>query len=461
MARLNYVYRTCVVLSIWHALMVLCRAGAVQYSSGPGNIKGDVLVLDVTSLSFQGNHPVFPMYSSPNQCANACKTLPGCNAWTFCNNTGGCGSGCPEYVKSNPSLKADDPSGNPTIRSSKWKLPLTGFGPWGRTSGCASTCGYSCQQTGAWPEGMCSLKKVPDPSKPAYWSKNAKEGWVSGVIITPPACAGTTPGACEGCLGSSNPGACITCAKSSKVLPANLVSAVDASPAAGSQCVKCYTSSADPNKCSSCILQGGACQDCPLETFPNGDVDQCIACANKYGAGSFYGCRVCSTLANPQQTTKCISCFDKARKVACAAGVNAESKGYACADADDAVQSCSTCATSAADFTACEKCILTKPYSSGCGYCALLKAPSEQTSCYKCRADGKVLNSGCSDCLSYLSDPQQKQSCLSCLGDPKISSAGKSWCFGCQNWYNTLDGRNKCVKCLGTPQSDYLACSRL
>ena len=56
-----------------------------------------------------------PVYKSPSECADACKKLPGCNSWSFCNNLGtgiigegpgkGCGSGCPEYVKSNPTGK--------------------------------------------------------------------------------------------------------------------------------------------------------------------------------------------------------------------------------------------------------------------------------------------------------------------------------------------------------------------
>jgi hypothetical protein len=69
----------------------------------------------------------------------------------------------------------DDSSGNPTIRSRNWKLPVTGFGPWGRTNGCAFTCETTCQQTGPWPAGMCSLKKVADPNKPPYWSNDASE----------------------------------------------------------------------------------------------------------------------------------------------------------------------------------------------------------------------------------------------------------------------------------------------
>ena len=85
-----------------------------------------------------------------------------------------------------------------------------------------------------------------------------------------------------------------------------------------------------------------------MATVSAGPVDQCVACANKHGANNSDGCHVCSRLAKPQHTAKCISCFDKASKV------------VAPADLADAVQSCSTYAvTSAANFTACENCILT------------------------------------------------------------------------------------------------------
>jgi hypothetical protein len=71
----------------------------------PWNIKGDVLVLDVSSLFYQGNHPMFPSIGNAATCAGYCNKTVGCNAWTFCNSTDGCGSGCVEFVKTNPKRK--------------------------------------------------------------------------------------------------------------------------------------------------------------------------------------------------------------------------------------------------------------------------------------------------------------------------------------------------------------------
>jgi hypothetical protein len=68
-------------------------------------------------------------------------------------------------------------NGNPTIRNPAWKLPLTGFGPWGQTANCKMnySAPFDKQQTDAWPQGMCSLKVVTDPAKPVFWSRDPSE----------------------------------------------------------------------------------------------------------------------------------------------------------------------------------------------------------------------------------------------------------------------------------------------
>lgn len=58
------------------------------------NVKGDVLVLDATSLM---PHPMFE-----GECNNACARTPGCNAWVYCDNEAGCGSGCAACTANNP-----------------------------------------------------------------------------------------------------------------------------------------------------------------------------------------------------------------------------------------------------------------------------------------------------------------------------------------------------------------------
>jgi hypothetical protein len=126
-------------------------AQGVKYTSSTGNINGQLLVLDVTSLSFQvwavagdslrvgsrealagatlthmlvcfsqGNHPMFPAYGRPTDCEKACKNMPECSAWTFCNSTSGCGSGCIDYVNKNP------PCELPAAVCCTGMLPVTG-----------------------------------------------------------------------------------------------------------------------------------------------------------------------------------------------------------------------------------------------------------------------------------------------------------------------------------------------
>lgn len=71
------------------------------FSKQPFNIRAQVLILDVGSLSFQGNHPIAPPFAEEG-CADACARTPGCNAWTYCSKKEGCGSGCKAYTDKNP-----------------------------------------------------------------------------------------------------------------------------------------------------------------------------------------------------------------------------------------------------------------------------------------------------------------------------------------------------------------------
>lgn len=80
-------------------------AGAEPFSTQPWNIKGDTLIFDVGSLSFQGNHPMSPPYTEQG-CADACLRTPGCNGWTFCSSKTGCGSGCKAYSDKNPACES-------------------------------------------------------------------------------------------------------------------------------------------------------------------------------------------------------------------------------------------------------------------------------------------------------------------------------------------------------------------
>lgn len=90
------------VLVLLFALVGALAQSPLKYEQKPWNVRGEVLVLDVSSLSYQGNHPMFPTLSKPEQCGFVCSATPGCNAWTYCNATEGCGSGCLAYTAKNP-----------------------------------------------------------------------------------------------------------------------------------------------------------------------------------------------------------------------------------------------------------------------------------------------------------------------------------------------------------------------
>lgn len=91
-------------------------------SPQPRNIQGELLVMDAGSLTFRGNHPMFPGVASPSACATACASLPGCNAFNFCSKQAGCGSGCKAYVKQHPTLAVNQ--SNPlTLLDSAKQLP--------------------------------------------------------------------------------------------------------------------------------------------------------------------------------------------------------------------------------------------------------------------------------------------------------------------------------------------------
>ena len=84
--------------------------------------------------------------------AQECNGTPGCNAWTFCWQGDGCGSGC---------VRAPNPSEDKTL-----------FGPFG---GCAPGDKY--------PPFMCTLKHVPDPAAPPLYPDSGAAGWTSGVVL--------------------------------------------------------------------------------------------------------------------------------------------------------------------------------------------------------------------------------------------------------------------------------------
>jgi hypothetical protein len=62
---------------------------------------------------------------------------------------------------------------SPSTPNPAWRLPITGFGPFGPTSGCKGD---------RWPNGHCTMKIAADPAAPAYWRN---PGEASGKLHSP------------------------------------------------------------------------------------------------------------------------------------------------------------------------------------------------------------------------------------------------------------------------------------
>jgi hypothetical protein len=71
-------------------------------------------------------------------------SLPGCNAWTYCNNPNGCGGRCDNAVYGYK--EGDLPDGLATLYPDEWPNKLNNV--------------HKCHSDGAWPMGTCSLKYV-------------------------------------------------------------------------------------------------------------------------------------------------------------------------------------------------------------------------------------------------------------------------------------------------------------
>jgi hypothetical protein len=94
----------CAPAACCYTLLPAGQQNKSPFYTQPWNIKGDVLILDVGSLSFQGNHPAFPPFGEEG-CVDACARTPGCNAWTYCSSKEGCGSCCKAYIAQNPQCR--------------------------------------------------------------------------------------------------------------------------------------------------------------------------------------------------------------------------------------------------------------------------------------------------------------------------------------------------------------------
>lgn len=125
--------------------------------AGNQNVRGKVLALDVNSWEPSDGAQTPPRVTTALQCCKECQAASGCNAWSFCFNPSGCGA---------PGECA------------------AATGATGAGTACATFGSEGgCTPDGKWSHLMCSLKRVEDPTRPAYWGGATGGDWTSGVVL--------------------------------------------------------------------------------------------------------------------------------------------------------------------------------------------------------------------------------------------------------------------------------------
>lgn len=115
---------------------------------------GDILVLNVNSWFLENGFMIPPRVTTAVGCAEECGRLEECNAWSYCHDPQGCGSGCDEVKKYNVIPK---------------NASCTEYGPYA-----------NCTKDGKYPQLTCTLKHVTNTSEAVF---NATDkGWTSGVL---------------------------------------------------------------------------------------------------------------------------------------------------------------------------------------------------------------------------------------------------------------------------------------
>lgn len=89
-----------------HTAVCSAAGSAVNELSFQSKIDSDLLVLDVGTMRFRPGRPPGPATASAEECAGFCRITTGCNAWSYCHNPYGCGTGCLSYVASHPACKS-------------------------------------------------------------------------------------------------------------------------------------------------------------------------------------------------------------------------------------------------------------------------------------------------------------------------------------------------------------------
>lgn len=111
-----------------------------------GAISGTVVVQDAW-LSIRGSSCKKTQWTL-SECCALCQESPRCNAWSFCNDPNGCGTGCVARVHKHVAAET----------------PVYTISPMTYTRRLNPE--HSCTAAGAWPYGTCSLLYVDGPARP-------------------------------------------------------------------------------------------------------------------------------------------------------------------------------------------------------------------------------------------------------------------------------------------------------
>ncbi|KAF8058084.1 hypothetical protein HT031_005744 [Scenedesmus sp. PABB004] len=412
---------TWLVMALALGLLLLpssARACEVRAVSAAANLDGaELLVLDAGSLRYRGPH-AGAAFTDADACADACGALPGCNAWTWCGRPGGCGSGCGAWTAKHAKLATQGIAAPDPVDAN---LPVLGFGAWTSSGpgGAASTgCAVDAARgavTDAWPYGLCSLKRVPDPASPAIFGARATaaapassaaaaaaaaagDGWVSGALVASPDCAGLPANVCRACGASRDAAACLKCARDARAQWRKPIRYLLADGPSGrgnrvqNTCATCADMPAPGlrDRCFDCVLSNSSCATCVFGRRMWGpgppDAAACFNCTTARGAAFAGACNACAQSAAPARCFACLATFPLAAR-------------------------------------------LCKPGAAGGAACI---GPNDQTPCDLCAnaapGDGAAF-SACADCSAAVS-PERSDECTSCASTPG-TAAGQERCFRC------------------------------
>jgi hypothetical protein len=111
-----------------------------------GQVSGTAVVMDAW-LSIRGSSCRKTQWTL-SECCTLCQESPACNAWSYCNDPNGCGTGC---VTSLHEYKASE-------------TPVYSVSPVTYTRRLNPD--HHCTKAGAWPYQTCTLRRVGAPAKP-------------------------------------------------------------------------------------------------------------------------------------------------------------------------------------------------------------------------------------------------------------------------------------------------------